>query len=164
MPTTAKPPKPIVEPSGMSATAASKVGKILDLGMGPPNLPCHTGEGRYPRRQWVPAFAGTQSLSQLPSFGGAAEEDVRLQKHRQHQRAVRRTGDVAVAFRAPDVIARGDLALVIDQTALDDEGLLDLDMLVQCQLGAGLPTEQRRHQARLLVFEQDLHLDPRTRG
>ena len=34
---------------------------------------------------------------------------------------------MTVALRAPDVVAGGDLALLIDQAALDDEGLLDFD-------------------------------------
>src|ERR1700730_6237131 len=131
MPTTAKPPKPVTEPSGMSATAASDVGKMLDLGIVPPDLRCHTGEGRYPRRSGSRPSPGRRSLSQLLSFGRAAEEDVRLQKHRQRQRTMRRSRDVAVALRPPDVIAGGDLALVIDQAALDDEGLRDPDMLGQ---------------------------------
>src|SRR5205814_6323643 len=33
MPTTAKPPKPIVEPSGTSRTASAKLGYTLDLGI-----------------------------------------------------------------------------------------------------------------------------------
>ena len=41
-----------------------------------------------------------------------------------------RTRDVPVALRPPHVIAGAHLAFVIDETALDHKGLLDLDMLV----------------------------------
>src|SRR3954454_19880402 len=49
IPTTANPPNPITEPSGISRTASAKVAKTLLLGISPVFLPnCHTGEGRYP--------------------------------------------------------------------------------------------------------------------
>src|SRR5713101_6730738 len=106
--------------------------------MVPPDPPsCHTGESRYPRPPWVPAFAGVARhwLAQLLAFAGALQEDVGLEEHRQHQRAVRRFRDVAVALGAPDVIAGGDFALVVLEAAFEDKGLLDLDMLVEGQLG-----------------------------
>src|SRR5581483_2365940 len=129
MPTTAKPPNPIVALSGISATAASKLANTLDFGMAP--------------------------SAQFDAFLAAVEKDVGAQEHRQHQRPVGRAGDVAVAFRPPYVVAGGDLALVVDQTAFEHEGLLDLDMLVQAQLGPGLPAEQRGEEAGVAVLEQD---------
>jgi hypothetical protein len=68
-----------------------------------------------------------------------------------------------IPFRAPDVIARSYFALVIDEAALDDKSLFDLDMLVQRELGARLPAEKRRHQPSFRLFEQDLHIDSGTR-
>src|SRR5947207_15721966 len=35
----------------------------------PAPSPCHTGEGRYPRRGWIPAFAGmTREVGSRPSL------------------------------------------------------------------------------------------------
>src|ERR1700674_2600534 len=102
--------------------------------------------------------------SQLLPLAGTAEEDVGLEEHRQHQRAVRRSGGVAVALWAPDVIPGGHLALVILEAALDDKGLLDLDMLVQRQFGAGLPAEDRGQEPGLVVFDEHLQPDAGARG
>src|SRR5438034_7519909 len=135
MPTTANPPNPITDPSGMSCTASAKLWKTLDFGIIPPRhsqfvIPAQAGIHPSAARmadKRVPAFAQTtEKLSQLHAFIGAGQEDIRLQEHRQHQRAMRRASGVAVALRAPHVIPGADLALVIDEAPLDDEGLLDL--------------------------------------
>src|SRR5579859_4727900 len=98
MPTTAKPPKPITAPSGMSATASSKLAKTLFFGIVPPaTTRCrfslrHTGEGRHPRRARDPAGVDPRAAprgpvgrddgsAQLPPLGVAGEEDVGLQEH-----------------------------------------------------------------------------------
>src|SRR6202011_3718637 len=91
-------------------------------------------------------------LPQLPALAGAGQEDVGLEEDRQHQGAVRRLGDVAVALGAPDVIAGGDLALVVLEAAFEDEGLLDLDMLVEGQFGTRLPAEEGGQEPGLLVL------------
>src|SRR5665213_554426 len=171
MPTTANPPNPTVTLSGMSATAASKLGKILDFGIAtaffapPAKAGAHLPAVRAVE-EWVPAFAGMRSyeLPQLHAFAVAAEEDVRAQEHRQHQRAVRRARGMAVALGAPDVIAGGDLAFRVGEAAFENKGLLDLDMLVQRQFGARLPAEQRGQQPGRRVLDQHLHLDAGARG
>src|SRR5579862_1647087 len=114
----------------MSRTASAKLAKIFDLGIG---LPV-----RRPRESGGPgAIAPPHALDsrlrgndgsilpQLLALAVACQEDVRLQEYRQHQRAARRLGDVTVAFRAPDVIPRCHLALVVDEAALEHKGLLD---------------------------------------
>src|SRR5215472_4435253 len=76
---------------------------------------------------------------------------------------MRRARDVAVTLGAPHVIAGSNLALVVDETALDDEGLLDLDMFMEGQLGARPPAEERGHQPGFRFFEQDFHVDAGAR-
>jgi hypothetical protein len=72
--------------------------------------------------------------------------------------------DVPVAFGTPDVIAGAHFALVVDEAALENKGLLDLDMLVQCQLAPRLPAEEGGQKPGCRVFQQHLHVDPRARG
>ena len=67
------------------------------------------------------------------------------------------------ALGTPDEIAGGAFALVINQPALDDIGLLDIDMHVQRQLGAGRPFEQLGRQSGFLVLHEDFGLDARNR-
>ena len=83
----------------------------------------------------------------------ARKKYVRLQEHRQHQRAAGRAGDVTVALGAPYIIPGAHLAFVIDETALEHESLLDLDMLVQRELGARLPAEERGQEPGFRVFD-----------
>src|SRR5690242_14581254 len=113
MPTTANPPNPIVDPSAISRTASSKVANTFDLGIIPPSPnPRHPGEGRdllVNRANSGSLGPGLRrdepKLAQLLAFDVSAEEDVRLEEHRQHQGAVRRARGVAVAFGPPHVIA-----------------------------------------------------------
>jgi adenylate cyclase len=86
---------------------------------------------------------GERSAQILPG-SIAGEEDVRLQEKRQHQRAIGRAGHMPAALRSPHVIAGAHFTLVIDEAAFEHKSLLDLDMLVERQFGAGLPAEQRR--------------------
>src|SRR6516165_3950630 len=102
MPTTANPPKPITAPSGISRTASAKLGKIL-------------------------LFTMPAGSAQVAARGLAGEKFVGPQKKRQHQRPVRRPRQMAVALRPPDVVTGAHLALVVDEAAFEDEGLLDLD-------------------------------------
>ena len=98
-------------------------------------------------------------LFQLDALVFAVEEDVRFQKHRQDQRAVRGPGIVLASRRAPDIVAGGNCAFIINQRAFEHEGLFQFHMLVKRQLGARRPFEQRRHHAGLLVLHQHLHFD-----
>src|SRR6266852_5548312 len=70
------------------------------------------------------------------------EKDVGPQEHREDERALRRMRDMPVAARPPHIIAGARLALVVDDAAFEHVGLLDLDMLVQRQVGPGLPAEE----------------------
>src|SRR5262249_17196172 len=74
---------------------------------------------------------GMDLSAQLCAGVVAGQENVRPQRHRQYQRAVRRPRGMAIALRSPDIIAGGDLAFLVDKAAFENKGLFDLDMLVQ---------------------------------
>src|SRR6266436_3002041 len=97
--------------------------------------------GRLEGRTALLQLPSRVGLPQIPAGGVAGEEYVGLQKYRQHQRAAGRARDVPVALGAPYIVSGAYFAFVVDQAALEHKGLLDFDILVQCQLAPGLPAE-----------------------
>src|SRR6202162_5641859 len=81
------------------------------------------------------------------------EELVGDLEDREHQSALRTPCDVAAALLAPDEFAGLALdalgrAFLVDQAALENVGLFDVDVLVVGQHRARCKPHQRRHQAR----------------
>jgi hypothetical protein len=106
----------------------------------------------------VPDFSGR--------VGDAAVGLVELVRHledREHQPALRAPRDVAAADLAPDELAglgldaRGRTFLV-NETAFEHVGLLDVDVLVVGQHRARGEPHQRRHQSGLRIHQQRLDL------
>src|ERR1700752_4404603 len=71
---------------------------------------------------------------------------------------------MTISLGAPDVMAGAHLALVIDKAAFEHKGLLDFNVLVQCQLDSRPPAKKRGQEAAFRILQQDLHVDARTRG
>src|SRR6266481_326577 len=111
-----------------------------DLANGSPR-PEEAAKRPSQRAHGVAPASVTVGLPQIPAGRVAGEEYVGLQKYRQHQRAAGRARDVPVALGAPYIVSGAYFAFVVDEAALEHKGLLDFDMLVQCQLAPGLPAE-----------------------
>src|SRR5258708_5644657 len=95
-----------------------------------------------------------------PQVRRSIEESIGLEEERQHQAAFVGPGIVPAAGAAPDVVARPADAVMVGKGAFEHEGLLDGDMLVIGQLGAGRPAHQHGRHAGRLVLHQDLAVDP----
>src|ERR1700688_4273343 len=91
------------------------------------------------------------------------EELVGDLEDREHQPALRAPRDVAAALLAPDEFAGPGLdalrrALLVDQAAFKNVGLLDIDVLVVGQYRARRKPHQRGHQAGGVIEQQRLGL------
>src|SRR6266851_2230401 len=89
------------------------------------------------------------------------EELVGDLEDRKHQPALGTPRDVAAAWLAPDEFAGLGLdalcrAFLVDEVALQNVGLLDMDVLVVGQHRARLKSEERGHQAGRAVEQQRL--------
>src|SRR5262245_20106635 len=120
-----------------------------------------------PRRRLALQRTSPDSFPVLPAdVGDAAVALIELignLKHRQHQPALRRPGDMAAAALAPNEFAGLDLepggeALLVDELALEHVRLLDLHVLMVGQDGAGRKAHQRGDEPALAVEQQRLDL------
>ena len=66
---------------------------------------------------------------------------------------------MAIAGRAPYEIAGRRDALFVFERTFEHPGLLDLDVFVIGELGAGREAEQRGDEAAFLVLQENLHID-----
>src|SRR5438067_1027767 len=104
MPTTAKPPKPITDPSGMSATASAKLVRTLDLGIIPPATPNLSSRDR--------GSASTAGCRQRHSASRAARVSLRSSETASQLSS-------AIPLDQPALFRRGDTRPFVDLDARD---------------------------------------------